>query len=61
MNNDECAKVFIAAIQQFASKSDNLDNFEGYLSSHFDKWLEKFANTPEGIAGEMKNFAEMSL
>ena len=47
MNNEECAKVFVEAIKTMASKPDNLDNFESYLSYHFDVWMEKFANSPE--------------
>lgn len=55
------AAIFTAAIKEIASKPDNLDNLESYLSMHFATWLEKFANTPESIAAEMKAFAEMSI
>lgn len=61
MDNKECAEVFVTAIRQFAIKPENLDNLESYLSRHFDKWIEKFANTPESMAGEMKSFAEMEM
>lgn len=61
MDNKECAEMFAAAIRKFATKPENIDNFESYLSAHFDKWLEKFANTPENMAGEMKSFAEMEM
>ena len=61
MNNEECAKVFIEAIKTMASKPDNLDNFESYLSYHFDVWMEKFANSPEGLTNEVKHFAEMEI
>ena len=27
--------------------SEDLDNFESYLSYHFDVWMEKWANSPE--------------
>ena len=61
MNNEECAKVFVEAIKTMASKPDNLDNFENYLSYHFDVWMEKFANSPEGLTSEVKHFAEMEI
>lgn len=61
MNNKECAKNFVDAIKEIASKPDNLDNLESYLSHHFDVWMEKFADTPENLTTEMKNFAEMKI
>ena len=61
MSNTECAKVFIEAIKTIAENPDNLDNFEFYLAQHFDVWMEKYANTPEGLAYEMKSFAEMEI
>lgn len=61
MNNTECAKVFIEAIKTIAGKPENIDNLECYLRNHFDEWLEKYADTPEGLAYEMKNFAEMEI
>ena len=61
MNNTECAKVFIEAIKTIAGKPENIDNLECYLRNHFDEWLEKYADTPEGLAYEMKNFAEMQI
>lgn len=59
--NIENAKIFIDAIRTFAEKPQNLENFQSYLENHFGIWLEKFANTPQGIAGEMKSFAEMEI
>ena len=61
MSNTECAKVFIEAIQTIAENSANLENLKLYLERHFDAWLEKYANTPEGLAYEMKQFAEMEI
>lgn len=61
MDNENAARVFIQAIKTIAEKPENLDNLESYLSYHFPVWLEKYANTPEGIAAEMKNFAEMNF
>lgn len=59
MKNEECAKVFVESIRTMASKPENLDNFESYLSHHFDVWMEKFANSSEGLTNEIKHFAEM--
>ena len=35
--NEEQAKIFTDAIRKFASNEDALDNFQSYLSCHFDK------------------------
>ncbi len=61
MKNETAARIFIEAIQQIANKPDNLNNLELYLSRHFDKWLEKWGNTPESMAAEMKHFASMEI
>ena len=53
------AAEFCEAIRTLANNTENLENLEGYLSCHFEKWLEIWANTPEGLAAEMKHFAEM--
>lgn len=60
-NNAECAEVFTRAIQTIADKPENLENLKLYLERHFNTWLEKFADTPKGLAYEMKQFAEMEL
>lgn len=59
--NKEYAAMFVNAIKKLASNEDNLNNLESYLSHHFDVWMEKFANTPEGLASELKQFAEMEI
>ena len=61
MKHEHTAAQFVDAIRTIASKPDNLDNLESYLSYHFDKWLEKWANTPKGITAELKSFAEMEI
>jgi len=61
MNNQEAAKIFIEAIKQLANKPDNLRNLECYLEQHYDVWLKKYANTPENMAIEILNFAEMEI
>ena len=55
------AAQFCNAIRELANKPENLQNLESYLEWHFDKWMEKYANTPEDIAAEMSNFAQMEI
>ena len=57
--NKQSADIFTQAIKDLASKPENLENLNSYLSFHFSTWLEKWANTPEGLAEEMKNFANL--
>lgn len=61
MKHREEAKLFIEAVKTIAEKPANLENFESYLSYHFDKWIEMWANTPEKITSELKKFAEMDI
>lgn len=61
---DRAAKAaadFVGAIKLIATKPDNLDNLESYLSHHFPEWLKKFANSPENIAAELQAFATMEI
>lgn len=60
-NHEKTAKQFCEALRTIAGKPENLDNFELYLSIHFSEWLNKFANTPERITAELKQFAEMEI
>ena len=55
------AAQFCNAIRELANKPENLQNLESYLEWHFDKWMEKYANTPDGIAAEMSSFAQMDI
>ena len=57
----KAAEDFVNAIKTIANKPENLDNLESYLSYHFAEWLEKYANTPEDIAAEMREFAELEF
>lgn len=57
----KAAADFVGAIKNIATKPDNLDNLQSYLSQHFPEWLKKWANTPEDIAAELKEFARMEL
>ncbi len=55
------AEMFCAAIKELASKPENLDNLECYLTHHFDWWMQKMAGTPLDLATEMHQFAIMEL
>lgn len=60
-NQERAASVFCDAIRTIASKPENLENLEYYLSRHFVEWLKRYANTPEDISSEMREFAEMII
>jgi hypothetical protein len=53
------AEIMKNAILAFAEDREALENFESYLSYHFDEWLKRYARTPGEMCGEFKNFAEM--
>lgn len=55
------AADFCEAIKEIASKPENLENLESYLSYHFETWLTKWAETPEDMAAEMAHFAKMEV
>lgn len=59
--HEQTAKQFCEALQTIAGKPQNLENLEHYLSMHFPEWLERWANTPEKITAELKQFAEMEI
>lgn len=59
MKYEKEARIFCEAIKILASKPENLNNLESYLSYHFTSWLTKWANTPENMTAEMREFAEM--
>lgn len=61
MKYEKEAKIFVNAIQEIAKNPENIDNLEIYLSNHFKTWMEKYANTPEELAYELKQFAEMGI
>lgn len=58
---EELAERFVEAIKRIAKKEENIDNFKYYLSMHFDRWVEKFANTPLLIVCEIESFADMEI
>lgn len=55
------ARQFCEYICVLASKPDNLDNLRSYLSAHFGEWLAKWANTPQEMTAEMREFANMII
>lgn len=57
----KAAVDFCNAIRILASKPENLENLECYLSHHFAEWIEKFASTPDDMACEMLEFANMDI
>lgn len=58
---ENSAKTLCMAIKKLVENPDTLDNFESYLSHHFDTWLEKFASTPEDMASEFQHFSEIEF
>lgn len=55
----EQAATVAAAILKMANNPSSLENFENYLSMHFDKWLEKWAYDPDNMACEFKEFSKI--
>ena len=56
---EQMADMFCNSIRALAENEERLDNMRSYLSRHFDKWLEKYANTPDGIVSELYRFADI--
>ena len=61
MKYERVAAQFVEHIKTIAAKPENLDNLEIYLSYHFAEWLQKYANTPEMLVCEMREFANMII
>lgn len=61
MDKEKLAHELVEAIRTFAENPDNLENFESYLSYHFDAWMKKYAYNPESLVAEFKSFAEMKI
>ena len=60
MNEQErLAEELIEAIKTMANNEESLNNFKSYLSTHFKTWIKKWANTPEGLTAEFKNFSKI--
>lgn len=60
-NNEQNAAKLVTAIRQFAEHPERLENFQCYLEHHFDKWMQKWAADPDGLAAEFENFSEMEV
>ena len=58
-NFDSEAKRLCDAIRNFNDNPEALENFESYLSHHFSEWLNKWGDTPSGLADEFRNFSRM--
>ena len=58
---EELAERFVEAIKRIATKEENLENLQHYLSMHFEQWLERFAKTPLAITCELESFANMEI
>lgn len=56
---EHLAKQMCRAIKEMADNEFALENFELYLSVHFDSWLKKYASTPVDLVCEMKEFASI--
>lgn len=54
------AKELCEALKVMVSNDYSIENFESYLSYHFDKWIEKYASTPEGMVHEIKHFSTIT-
>ena len=60
MNEQErLAEELAEAIKRMANSEESLNNFKNYLSTHFNTWIKKWANTPEGLTAEFKNFSKI--
>lgn len=55
------ARTIAEAIRRFNERPEALENFESYIGYHFDVWMKKWANTPEGIAHEFEYFSMMDV
>ena len=54
------AKEFCNALKKMVNNEYSIENFESYLSHHFDVWIDKYASTPDGIISEVKHFSEIT-
>jgi hypothetical protein len=56
---DDLAHELCKAIKKLGEDENALGNFESYLSYCFEKWIKKYACTPEGLTAEFMTFANM--
>lgn len=57
--NEENAKILCNAIKKLANNENSLQNFQWYLERHFETWLQKYCNTPDGLASEIESFSNI--
>lgn len=57
---EEQADRLCSAIRHIANDDNALENFNLYLSYHFDAWLNQYVNNDvESFVSEVENFAYM--
>lgn len=57
---EEQADRLCNAIRHIANDDNALENFNSYLSYHFDAWLNQYVNNDvENFVSEVENFAYM--
>lgn len=54
------AHIVAEAIKALAKDEEALENFESYLSRHFEAWLVRYASTPYDMALELNDFARIN-
>lgn len=55
------AQALCDAVRKLGTNPEALDNLRSYLENHFGEWLGKYANTPDDLAEEMQNFANVTF
>lgn len=58
MEFDKSANELCEEMKQLANNNYAIDNFESYLSRHFD--VDKHTSTPNGLIRELKHFATIT-
>lgn len=53
------AATVTKAIKKMAADEVLLENFESYLSIHFEAWMKKYAADPAHFAAEFEAFSEI--
>lgn len=53
------ASEFCENLKNLVNNKTALNNFELYLSMHFERWMQEHANTPGKLNAEIKMFSEV--
>ena len=56
---EDLAMAFGEAIRDLGTNEVALKNFVSYLTYSFPKWCRRYANDPESLVNEFRNFADM--